>query len=60
VCWLLLCICRPVMIFEGCLKTQSTAVASGRATNLATHLQKLAKLVMPAAWYSKVDLECKY
>jgi hypothetical protein len=33
-----LCLCRPFMIFEGCLdRSQSAAVASWRATDLATH-----------------------
>jgi hypothetical protein len=37
-CWPL-CICRPFMIFEGCLNSNSeSAVASGRAINLTTHL----------------------
>ncbi len=38
VCPHLLRLCRPFMIFEGCLVwTQSAAVASWRATDLATH-----------------------
>ncbi len=42
VCWQL-CLCRPFMIFEGCLiSTQSAAVASNHATNFATHPPILA------------------
>jgi hypothetical protein len=38
VCRPLLRLCRPFMIFEGCLDSnQSAAVASWRATDLATH-----------------------
>ncbi len=37
--WPFLCLCRTFFIFERCLiRTQRAAVASRRATNLATHL----------------------
>ncbi len=43
VCWPLLCLCRPFCVFEICLdSTLIATVASGRATNLATHLPNLA------------------
>jgi hypothetical protein len=35
VCWPLLCLFRPFLVFEGCL--DSTAAASRRTTNLASH-----------------------
>ncbi len=42
VCRPLLRLCRPFMIFEECLvRTQSTAVLSWRATDLATHPSKI-------------------
>ncbi len=50
VCWPLLCLCRPFCIFDGCLDSNpESALASRRATNLATHL--------PVTW---ILAEAKY
>jgi hypothetical protein len=38
------CLCRSFMTFEGWIRTPGAAVASGRASNLATHLSTLQLL----------------
>ncbi len=37
VCWPLLCICRPFMIYEGCLNSNSECCRSKRARNQTSH-----------------------
>ncbi len=54
VCWPLLCICRQFCIFQRCLDSNTEscrAVASRRATNLATHLHDLATHLLRLTTY---------
>jgi hypothetical protein len=51
VCWSLLCLCRPIMIFEGCPKSNSECCRSKRARIVA--LQDPAKKQI-GSWWTRI------
>ncbi len=55
VCRPLFRLCRPFMIFEGCLaSTQSAAVASWRATDLTNHPSKKINIIFHSSSNSRL------